>query len=216
MKINSLPVIYISFSNRKSRSYFVYEHFKKYFVGTVLDVGCFEAPLRELIGSNLYTGIDIVGSPDLFIDLEKIDLLPFQDRSFDCVLCIDVLEHLDNLHQIFDEIVRVAKNFVIVSLPNCWCNARKPIVRGKGSIGHYGLPLEKPLDRHKWFFNLEEAIYFIQAKSNQLKLKIREQFITEKPRLFLIRWIRKLIFPGDRYYNRYSAALWTVLERSLY
>lgn len=209
-----LPTVYTTFSSRESRSRFVAAQFADYLKDTVLDVGCFEAPLRNILSSSTYTGIDIAGKPDINLNLEAIVRLPFDDKSFKTVLCIDVLEHLDNLHLIFEEVVRVSGQYIIVSLPNCWRSARNTIGRGKGRLTHYGLHLHKSHDRHKWFFNITEARDFIIGKAKELDLHVKDMFITEKPRVCMIRWFRKLIYPGDRYYNRYSGTLWSVLQKT--
>src|SRR5918992_6314058 len=101
----SLPSVYVSFPSRESRSRFVCSRFAEYLHELVLDIGCFEAPLRDLLSSATYTGVDSAGSPDIRIDLERIERLPFDDGAFTCVLCIDVLEHLENLQAMFDELV---------------------------------------------------------------------------------------------------------------
>ena len=63
-----------------------------------LDVGCDEALLKTLLAPDIkYTGIDVAGKPDIVLNLEKIERLPFDDSTFDCVICSDVLEHLDKL-----------------------------------------------------------------------------------------------------------------------
>ena len=208
-----LRTIYINFPCRLTRSRFVATRFNEYLNESVLDVGCFEAPLRDLLCSASYTGIDITGRPDLNINLERIDRLPFADSTFTCVLCVDVLEHLDNLHTIFAEIVRVSDRFIIISLPNCWCDARRPLERGKGHFCHYGLPLHKPEDGHKWFFSLTEARQFIEGKAGELHLSIEDMFVTEKPRNRILRFLRRIVYPGDQYHNRYSRTLWVVLRR---
>ena len=209
----SLPTVYTHFPTREDRSRFVASRFAEYLYESVLDVGCFEAPLRNLLTSTSYTGVDIAGAPDIQLNLDNIDLLPFEDDTFRSVLCIDVLEHLDNLHLIFNELVRVSRQWVIVSLPNCWHDARIPISRGKGRFRHYGLPLNKPEDRHKWFFSLAEARDFITGKATEKNLNIKEMFVTEKPRNSLVRFLRKLRYPGERYQNRYSGTLWVVMEK---
>jgi len=204
----------VSFPSRESRSRFVCAHFAEYLNEWVLDIGCSEAPLRDLLSLATYTGVDIAGKPDLRLDLAGIERLPFDDRAFKCVLCIDVLEHLDNLHEIFAELVRVSKQYLIISLPNCWCDARQPIGRGKGHFGHYGLPLQKPQDRHKWFFSFSEARQFLEGKAEELGLGLEDMFVTEKPRIGLVRLLRRIRYPGDRYHNRYSRTLWAVLEKT--
>ncbi|MDD5706673.1 MAG: methyltransferase domain-containing protein [Kiritimatiellae bacterium] len=210
----SLPSIGIAFPTRLSRSEFVSRRFAPYLRDTVLDVGCFEAPLRDLLKSVKYTGVDFAGRPDIQLNLETTTRLPFDDGAFTCVLCIDVLEHLDNLHAVFDELVRVSGRYVIVSLPNCWCDARRAIERGKGQFAHYGLPAERPPDRHKWFFNLDEANRFLEARAAAAGLSLAERFVAEKPRAAPIRLWRRLLYPGWRYLNRYGRTLWAVLEKT--
>ena len=207
------PTEIIAFPQRHSRSEYVASRFLPYYDQTLLDVGCFEAPLRSLLNTLDYTGVDFVGDPDIQLNLENIESLPFKDNSFDTVICIEVLEHLVNLHQMFDELVRVSSRYVVVSLPNCWRDARVKIERGQGSFLHYGLPEEKPDDRHKWFFNFEEALNFMNSKAEQHNLSLVEVFATEKPKTEIIRALRKLRYPGIKYMNRYCGTLWAVFEK---
>jgi SAM-dependent methyltransferase len=208
-----LPTVYASFPTRETRSRFVHERFARYLSGSVLDVGCFEAPLRKLVAPAAYTGVDVAGDPDVTLDLEKAERLPFDDASFECVVCVEVLEHLDSLHRMFDELVRVSRRWIIVSLPNCWADARQPMDRGRGTFAHYGLPAERPEDRHKWFFNLTDAREFLEGGARRLDLDVEQMFVTEKPRSGVVRMLRRLRYPGDRYQNRYSRTIWTVLSR---
>jgi SAM-dependent methyltransferase len=208
-----LPTVYVAFSSRESRSRFVASRFAGYLRGSVLDVGCFEAPLRNLLSAGSYVGIDIAGRPDMKLNLEDAERLPFDDDAFDTVLCIDVLEHLDNLHAVFAELVRVSSKHVIVSLPNCWGSARLRIERGTGDIAHYGLPPQRPPDRHKWFFNLAEARDFLRAKAEELGVEVEDLFATEKPRSPILRTLRRIRYPGGRYQNRYSRTVWAVLRK---
>jgi len=201
---------YVTFPDRESRSRYVGSRFSKYLRGSVLDVGCFEAPLRGLLKEVEYVGVDVCGDPDVRVDLETSPPLPFESDRFDCVLCIDVLEHLDNLHAVFVDLIRMSKRHVIVSLPNCWCDARRPIARGKGSFGHYGLPFEKPVDRHKWFFSLTQARDFFTHMAGENGLSVVEMFSTEKSRNGFVTSMRKLVYPGERYRNRYTQTLWVV------
>lgn len=204
---------YITFPTREARSLFVQERFRDYLKETVLDVGCFRAPLRELLTGVSYTGVDIAGNPDVTLDLEMCEGLPFEANSFCCVLCVDVLEHLDNLHFIFEELVRVTKKHLIISLPNCWCDARLKIDRGRGSFAHYGLPAKRPVDRHKWFFSLTEARNFLEINADAHGLTIAEMFYTEKPRHGLVSLCRKIRYGADGYRNRYTQTIWVVYEK---
>jgi len=209
-----MKVEYLSFQNRAARSEYIANRFRSFLVGKVLDVGCDKAVLRKLLPHLDYTGTDVLGNPDVRLNLEEIDRLPFDDGAFDCVVCSDVLEHLDNFHHIFGELIRVTKKHIIISLPNNWANARRPIERGKGSFGKYGLPIDPPQDRHKWFFNLSEANDFVKAQAMKFPISILESHVTEKPRPFLIRAARRVWYPSqERYLNRYAHTLWVVLEK---
>ena len=198
---------------RKQRTVWLSKHFSHLFSKNTktLDIGCDEAPLRKLIGKQKYTGIDFIGKPNIKINLEEIKKLPFKARAFDTVICIEVLEHLDNLHEISKDIFRVSDNNVLISLPNAWRDARVKIQRGKGSIAHYGLPLEKPLDRHKWFFTTQEAIDFLKSiKPSNYELKIT---LTQPERNFLIIFFRKLRYSTLAYQNRFCQTVWAEYKK---
>ncbi|MEM6601057.1 MAG: class I SAM-dependent methyltransferase [Verrucomicrobiota bacterium] len=179
----------------------------------MLDVGCYEAPLRHFVGKDLYHGIDFAGDPDQHIDLEKAERLPFEDNAYPTVICIEVLEHLDNLHAMFSELCRVSSSHVIVSLPNCWAVARRHIERGRGKISHYGLPHERPPDRHKWFFNCSEIISFFEAASTS-SCALERVLLIEKPRSTLSRTFRHLVYSEECYTNRYTQTVLAVFKKT--
>ena len=208
-----LQTEYIHFPSREARSRYVAKRFQTYLSDSLLDVGCYEAPLRDILEGVKYTGIDVAGKPDVQLNLENCTKLPFVTGEFKCVTCIDVLEHLDNMHAIFDEIVRVAQRHIIISLPNCWRDARRPIERGKGTFAHYGLPVDPPMDRQKWFFNYTQAREFIERQSQKNSLGIVEMFATEKPKPWPARAFRKILYQGERYKNRYTQTVWAVYEK---
>jgi SAM-dependent methyltransferase len=209
MKIESA-----SFNTRTARSEYVSNRFAPILRGDILDVGCFEAPLRDLLKDCKYFGVDIAGRPNLQLNIDSAEPLPFPDNSRDCVLCIEVLEHLENLHHVFDELVRISRQYILVSLPNCWRDARQPIARGRGHFAHYGLPLQKPQDRHRWFFSHTEAREFLEHQASRHHLNLVEMFATEPHRSPLLRLLRKARFPGDRYLNRYAQTTWALFSKA--
>lgn len=209
-----LNVEFTFFPTRVQRAQYIAARYRDLLHGRVLDVGCDSGALKALIPHADYTGIDAVGTPDILLNLEQVSELPFADNTFDCVICTDVLEHLNNLHAMFGELLRVSKGSVILSLPNCWSSARQPIQRGRGSFLHYGLPLEPPVDRHKWFFNITDAISFLEGHRRNADYSIEELHITEKPRAWFRKALRRLAFPNQQsYLNRYANTLWTVLRK---
>ena len=205
---------FVTFHTRQERIAYVARRFAPLLRGRVLDVGCDQATLHDLLPGLDYTGVDRAAPADPVQDLDRDPILPFPERSFQCVLCIDVLEHLEHLHTVFAELVRVCDGNAVISWHNCWVNARRPITRGRGSFSHYGLPLEPPGDRHKWFFSLSEAWDFVRHHEARLPYRIAEAFVTEKPRPLPLRLLRRLRWPRQAAYdNRYSHTLWTVLAR---
>jgi SAM-dependent methyltransferase len=209
-----MRVEYINFRDRAERAEYVANRFKRFLSGRIIDVGCDHATLKKLLSNIDYVGVDVGGDPDIQLNLEEIHYLPFNDRVFDCVVCTDVLEHLNNLHHIFGELIRVAKRYMVLSLPNNWVNARGPIGRGKGSFGHYGLPADPPRDRHKWFFSMSEAIDFIKSQEKKYPISILELFAMEKPRNVFVRWLRRMLYPSQKcYLNRYAHTIWIVIEK---
>lgn len=92
---------------------------------TVLDAGCGNGWLcNRLDGRYDVVALDYVSEALRYVRVPKLrgDLrrLPFADRSFDLVLCSEVLEHLDGsmFHKVLHELVRVARKYVVVTVPN--------------------------------------------------------------------------------------------------
>ena len=46
-----------------------------------------------------------------------ITKMPFQDRSFDIVICTEVMVHLEKPDAALKELIRIAKKFVFVTVP---------------------------------------------------------------------------------------------------
>lgn len=198
------------YKNREERAEYTALKYEKFLKDRVLDVGCWNKYLKKYLKKDVeYIGIDIAGNPDVFVDLEK-QKIPFPDNSFNCVVCTDVLEHLDNIHEIFDELLRVTKKYVIISLPNCYSANIKDIIRGRSGLKFYGLPLEKPETRHKWFFNYQEAEEFIMKRAEKNHAKAIEISTIEIKsfRNFILK-----ILLGKKYKNIVYPYLWALIEK---
>src|SRR4030095_2494852 len=109
MAIPEMQREFVKFRLRADRPTFIGPRFRSYFPGTVLDVGCDQAILREMIGADRYTGVGMTEEASQKLDLEKAGRLPYDDASWDTVVCLDTLEHLNNFHQFADELFRVAR-----------------------------------------------------------------------------------------------------------
>src|SRR6266487_15049 len=86
------------------------------FTGRVLDVGCGQSPYKFLLNRSetVYTGIDIVDASNF--DYKNSDItpfdgenIPFEDNTFNSVICTEVLEHVYNYQALVNEMYRVCK-----------------------------------------------------------------------------------------------------------
>ena len=98
---------------------------------SILEVGCGEGFILDCIQDNLpnatTSALDI-SYEMVSLTKERVDLayavvgtagrLPFPGNCFDLVVCVEVLEHLDNPMRAIDELARVASKNVITSVPN--------------------------------------------------------------------------------------------------
>jgi 2-polyprenyl-3-methyl-5-hydroxy-6-metoxy-1,4-benzoquinol methylase len=165
----------VRYTDRLSKASYIADKYAAILTGSVLDVGCDRAPLRSLVANpSRYAGVDIRPDADIVADLDKQDL-PLADRSFDTVVCTDVLEHLERCHAVFDELCRVSRSRVIVSLPNPLRNLLMAISEGSGGrLKYYGLPVDPPRDRHRWFFGFEEAAEFLRERGGRAGFLIEQ------------------------------------------
>jgi SAM-dependent methyltransferase len=98
---------------------------------TVLDAGCGEGFVHGHLAARLgggvaFTGLDVTaaalresrsrgsGAPLL---QGSVTALPLAGASFDLVVCTEVLEHLDRPAQALDELCRVSRRFLLLSVP---------------------------------------------------------------------------------------------------
>ena len=100
-------------------------------INNVLDAGCGEGFVlsefrKRNIGKQL-EGLDYsedaleIGNelfPYLTLKQGDIYSLPYEDNSFDLVICTEVLEHLERPEDVINEIRRVSKKYCLFSVPN--------------------------------------------------------------------------------------------------
>ena len=207
-------ILYTPYFPRNNQRYTVVtKHFKEYFGETILDVGTRNNILSELLGRKCsLVDKNNPHLPEFNWEREK---LPYKEDLFDTVVCLDVLEHVDNLHDAFNDLLRVSKKYIIISLPNNWKKTFNEFIKGRGRWPTYGIPLEKPKDRHKWFFNTEDAEDFIFYHSTDQYSVRRIIYHIPKTilRIKLTYPILKILLPERHYKNLFVETIFFVLEK---
>jgi len=170
--------------------------------------------------------VDISGEPDIKANLETDLPLKIGNNSFETVVCLEVLEHVENPGDVLEECLRISSRYVILSLPNPmreivnYIFAKKKVVSDperKLRVGvfskFYGLPPLHPLDRHKWFYTYADAERFVSYHAEKSRWSVSEYFaiggVQSNPflkvfTLLIPEHIRKLLFP---------VSFWFILER---
>lgn len=91
--------------------------------GKILDIGCGDKGIQKTLKNQNITSVDgwEKFEPDLVWDLNVLPL-PYEDNSFDTVLALDLIEHLerDNGEKLLVELQRVAKKNILLLTPLFW------------------------------------------------------------------------------------------------
>lgn len=101
--------------------------------GNLLDVGCGSKPYAKLFNVEKYIGLDTDSSGHNHIN-ENIDvyfdgeIFPFEDNTFQSVLCNQVLEHVFKPDLLISEIFRVLKpgGICLLTVPFLWDEHEQP------------------------------------------------------------------------------------------
>jgi SAM-dependent methyltransferase len=162
----------------------------------ILDIGCGAGSVSgELVrrGHEVY-GIDIMteavdraqkrGILAEVYDVNNLPL-PFKDGGFDCILALDILEHLFDPLSLLREIKRIlsGQGYAIVFLPLHFdIRQRLRILTGKGILLYEHLwynPNSVPWEYfHLRFYTLWEAQAFIRAGGFAIERKVYRSIVT--------------------------------------
>lgn len=203
------------YTNRQERARWIAEKYHDYIGLRVLDVGGDQGKIEHYLSHTcFYLNIDVAGNPDVICDLDKSGI-PFRTDSFDTVVCTDVLEHLEHLHYIFDELIRVSSRYVLVSLPNPWGGVKSLLLCGQGPSKFYGLPAEPPEDRHRWFFSYSQAAYFIKYRAERNGATLLELTGVDEEPASRRRWQWWLshFLPNRLRKDMFSPGIWALIEK---
>ncbi len=93
---------------------------------TVLDVGCSSGRLAHKLAANAgceIMGVDVCLPSKTWIPICCYDglSLPFDDNSFECVMMIDMLHHVEDIDCVISEAQRVASRYLLIK-DHYWTN----------------------------------------------------------------------------------------------
>lgn len=95
-----------------------------YLRGKLLDLGCGEKPYKliyeDVCESSIGVDVETCRHEQKYVDVfASADCLPFENETFDTVLCTNVLEHVANAEKAFQEISRVLKKdgYLVLAVP---------------------------------------------------------------------------------------------------
>lgn len=163
--------------------------------------------------------IDIQGDCDMKINIDTLPRLPFDDNSFDVACAFDVLEHLENFHLLNEEMFRIAKNYTLISLPNSATEVFYDVLRNRpqkhqnlerGTFStFYGLPLQRPIDRHRWWIYFHDIVrfYFYFSLKHNALLEFWTPKLNFKKRIF------KRVFGSHFYYAFFCPFVWIKITK---
>ncbi len=95
----------------------------------VLDIGCGDGYLAKMVKDKKNCDVTAIDISDTVIErVKKLgikalvanieDNLPFEDNSFDYVIATEVIEHLAFSEEAIKEMVRVSRQYILLSIPN--------------------------------------------------------------------------------------------------
>ncbi|SRR6266568_1396647 len=123
------------------------EQSKQLHPDSILDVGAGEGFILEMFRKNKIAkkleGIEYMDDaltlakklhPQVMIKKGDIYKLPYNSNSFDLIICTEVLEHLEYPKKALAELKRVAKKYLILSVPNEPLFTVQRVLRGKNVL----------------------------------------------------------------------------------
>lgn len=103
------------------------KRYSGYLKGKLLDIGCGNKPYKKFLECTEYVGLDTDEkvSPDIVGDVTN---LPFEDETFDSILCTEVLEHIPDITKALQEMYRVLRKDgnIYLTVPMYWCLHYEP------------------------------------------------------------------------------------------
>lgn len=193
-----------------NRTEFVTKKLGKLNQDVILDLGCRDMILKKTLEGNFeYIGLDYSEKKENNSNLINHNLeqgLPKNLKKVDITIALDVLEHVENIHNVYKELFDVSNKIVIVALPNMAYYKFRINFMIKGVLsGKYIFSEYKVIDRHRWIPNYETIKKFIEFNTPENWQIIEYDYIAERKRNYLFYYLEKILskfLPGLFVYEK--------------
>lgn len=124
-----------------------------------LDIGCgtgeITRGIQQASSSIKMTGIDVVKRKNAAIDVIEFDgkRIPFEDKSYDFTMLINVLHHVNDPVALMKECVRTSRKFIIIQDHTCssrWDRVRLCFMDWVGNLGYNAHLPYNFLSKNEW------------------------------------------------------------------
>lgn len=165
----------------------------------ILDLGCRDAILSDYLdGTFDYTGVDFI--PKIINNNKKIINLNLEEGintelgNFDIITAIDVLEHIENIHQLYNQIFQRCNKIFAIALPNMgYYKFRLKFFFNGELSGKYIFHSYRHIDRHRWIPNYYTIRNFVK-KNTPTNWEIKEyKFIAQRKRNHFFYYLEKVL-----------------------
>ena len=175
----------------------------------VLDIGCRDKILKsKLKGEFKYIGIDFSENiHDKEILIHNLETgIPSNINKVDIITAIDVLEHLENIHDVYKQLFLVSNKLIIIALPNMAYYKFRINFMINGTLnGKYFFNVNKQNDRHRWIPDCNSINKFIKFNTPDGWLFNEYNFIAHRNKYSMMYFLEKLaskIFPNLFVYEK--------------
>jgi SAM-dependent methyltransferase len=153
---------------------------------SILDVGCRNCALKPYVSELArYEGVDLYQNPSGSVThvLDVSKGLPFPDETFDYVVALDLVEHLDDFGGALDDLVRITRRKTLVMLPNlAHLLFRLRFLRSGYLSGKYELKYEQGQDRHRWVTTLSQTDQYMRTFAQHRGLALQTIWFNDTPK----------------------------------
>ncbi len=167
---------------------------------TILDIGCRDMVLKRYLKGNFkYKGLDFQVTKQLEENNDLINHnlengLPKDLGKYDIINALDVLEHLESIHDIFQGLFAHSNNQIIIALPNIGYYRFRLSFLFNGILSKkYTFNKNKTDDRHRWIPNYHSIKEFVNENLDKNWTYKKDNFIFERKRNFLFFYLEKFL-----------------------